>query len=457
MNSFGNLRLYVEKEKGKPAKPGDTRIWNIGGGKKAKFRKLESGDWERVKMSPGEVGSDSEAESIAFGASHVTPQIQNAVTVMENALDPSIRSEGMAEVTGDWVKSVDDGDLLRGMHAELSNRGHDKAAHKVISRLVELEGQPVSDEDTVPLAASPEPKKGDVGGGVKMTPVKDAMDPKRQGQIIKSMRGNASSIQQLGGGKSGTFHMVMDDGTNAVFKPDNLALPIEFARPKSLRGASPATREVGAYKVDQVLGLGLVPPSTYSKQVLSSENLGEKPEHFDLLASGGVVPEDVWEPGEHRGSAQAVIPGTNWINASPEAKQKAIESGRISDLAALDYITGNTDRHNGNWMVTNDGEVYAIDNGYSFPEDNNQEELRSLPTSDLANSGREVVNGDKVRLDDSTLEKIRGVSPDALRDSLSFAGFNAGEVEGVVNRWEEVKETGLVPIHLTAQETEVLQ
>jgi len=39
----------------------------------------------------------------------------------------------------------------------------------------------------------------------------------------------------------------------------------------------------------------------------------------------------------------------------------------LSDLAnmvVMDFLTGNTDRHEGNWFMTNDGRIKAIDNGF---------------------------------------------------------------------------------------------
>jgi hypothetical protein len=43
----------------------------------------------------------------------------------------------------------------------------------------------------------------------------------------------------------------------------------------------------------------------------------------------------------------------------------------VARAAAFDYLVGDTDRHEGNWMVRADGKLVLIDNGLSFAKYDN--------------------------------------------------------------------------------------
>jgi hypothetical protein len=43
----------------------------------------------------------------------------------------------------------------------------------------------------------------------------------------------------------------------------------------------------------------------------------------------------------------------------------------LTRMALFDHITGNCDRHGGNWIVDKNNRVYAIDNGLAFLERTN--------------------------------------------------------------------------------------
>lgn len=46
------------------------------------------------------------------------------------------------------------------------------------------------------------------------------------------------------------------------------------------------------------------------------------------------------------------------------------EASDYRRMAILDHVIGNLDRHNGNWMLTEDGHSLPIDHGLSFPMQN---------------------------------------------------------------------------------------
>jgi hypothetical protein len=83
-----------------------------------------------------------------------------------------------------------------------------------------------------------------------------------------------------------------------------------------------------------------------------------------------VVPEIVISEHEGQmGSFQEWIDGEIGGHAGPIAVQELFNredtQDRLEVLVALDWICKNGDRHDGNWLVGDDGKLYAIDHGYT--------------------------------------------------------------------------------------------
>ncbi len=133
----------------------------------------------------------------------------------------------------------------------------------------------------------------------------------------------------------------------AVFKPVTGEAVITDRYTGKQRGARPSIplgsswqREVAAYRVADDLGMGGLVPETSTRDV-----------------------------GDQYGSVQQYVPHALTGRELPP-EQRYGKDGDSERLAVLDFLIGNTDRHEGNWLVSADGKLTGIDHGMSFPEDN---------------------------------------------------------------------------------------
>lgn len=149
--------------------------------------------------------------------------------------------------------------------------------------------------------------------------------------------------KHLGGGVNET-ELVIEAGTGNkyVFKP----IEGESFRMRPGRidneEAPLAEREALTWRVDDALGLGLVPETT------------------------------VREVNGRVGSAQRFSTG------STERDLENISPKEMAKMAVLDVLTGNLDRHRGNFMLNNEGHLVAIDHGYTFGKTVPGDSLRSF-------------------------------------------------------------------------------
>jgi hypothetical protein len=141
-------------------------------------------------------------------------------------------------------------------------------------------------------------------------------------------------MSKLGGGVSDTRVVYFDDGTKGVFKPDSgEAKGMRYA----ITDGKQSAREAGAWEVAKAAGMtDMVAPAT----IRTID--GEK----------GVVLD--WQNGEVARS----LPDVKAYDGNED----------LARAAAFDYVIGNEDRHNGNWIVSDNGKLKLIDHGLSFPD-----------------------------------------------------------------------------------------
>lgn len=149
----------------------------------------------------------------------------------------------------------------------------------------------------------------------------------------------------LGGGVSESRLVTLKDGSQAVFKPasgepsdDHPDGPLR----NSITSGTAWQREVAVSAIADELGMSDLVPSTVERQ---------------LAPTPGAPKES--------GSLQEFVPGK--VAAKMSESERYDGDHDLARAATLDYVIGNTDRHDGNWLVGDDNKIKLIDNGLSFP------------------------------------------------------------------------------------------
>ncbi|MEU7765431.1 hypothetical protein AB0B25_09970 [Nocardia sp. NPDC049190] len=188
-------------------------------------------------------------------------------------------------------------------------------------------------------------------------------------------------------------HKVISNSGMSIYKPasgEYLSNSMSIYFPQ--KSGEYAKREVAAYRVNELLGFDLVPPTA---MVDGPKGLG---------------------------SNQKFVPSRR------AADTDKYDDLQMQQMAVLDYIIGNLDRLTRNYLVAPNGDLVAIDHGNSFPE------KRGI--------GIRSVFVDKLRdqaLDTKVLEHVDAVDPMLLRAALRDLELSDKAIDGAVERLNEIK------------------
>jgi Phosphatidylinositol 3- and 4-kinase len=153
-----------------------------------------------------------------------------------------------------------------------------------------------------------------------------------EGHLLTS---RVTSDERMDGGINETHFMAFEDGTQAVFKPQDGASKSMLYF--NIRPGQDMEREAGAWEVAKIVGMQDMVPATVIRTV-----------------DGRV------------GSMQDFVPNATEAMSSERPFDGAEDAARA---AVFDAVIGNQDRHQGNWLVNEDtGKIALIDHGLSFPE-----------------------------------------------------------------------------------------
>lgn len=156
-------------------------------------------------------------------------------------------------------------------------------------------------------------------------------------------------VKHLGGGVTESYKVRLEDGSKGCFKPSS-------GEYKSIRqgihGGLMAEREAGAWEVAKLVGMDdMVAPV-----VIREVNVPGAPGRWGKAFGAGVKRGSfaLWQEGE-----VAMDAGLKKYDGEDDFKRAAM----------FDYIIGNQDRHQKNWVLDSTGKMKLIDHGLSFGED----------------------------------------------------------------------------------------
>jgi hypothetical protein len=179
-----------------------------------------------------------------------------------------------------------------------------------------------------------------------------------------------------------------DDGSNSIRSNLDARIP-EYQR------------DLAAYLFSEEMGMGVVP-------TVIKANLP--------IGAGGEGHLMAWVDGKTASASSEY---------SVDARKGHIDLQRI---AALDFIVGNTDRHNSNFMHGKDGRYYAIDDGLTFPKDSDLAEFSFRCDMFNRMDGRAISPQVKDEVERLTPERITAI----MRDG----GFHQEDIDGTIARRE---------------------
>jgi hypothetical protein len=296
---------------------------------------------------------------------------------------------------------------------------------------------------------------------------KDREHPIGEGKYVHTSKKGSTSgmVKKAEGfsvipGRSVSLTMIRksEDGTEGVFKFS--ALAVEEFRANLSPHVSTAHREVAAYEVDQVLGLNLVPETVLFKEYLPDEDVLEKAAQ-KAKVSTGEDPEkylDKFKRDEmYEASSQYKVPDAVFMD---EIYDKDIPTQGVAkhfpeklknslcDMAVFDYITGATDRHLGNILITKDKDgdavVKAIDHGFCFPNSGEEKKYtpEALAPATFHSYAAHMAEG--IDIPKNTMEKLNTIDENKFKDSMKIHGLDR-EAEDAWARLKDIREYGKIP------------
>jgi hypothetical protein len=227
------------------------------------------------------------------------------------------------------------------------------------------------------------------------SPAPGRWEPSTREQELQNRRITGLSNLGDGGNVNEAFKADLDDGSSAVYKP------VSGEQTTGMRQditSDLGLREVAASRVDEMLG-------------------------FDRVPTTAMV-DGPQGPGSLQRFAENSSEGLD-ADQYPRTQQQ--------QMAVLDYVTGNTDRHGGNYLTGPDGSVVAIDHGFSFP-DGAGDPIRSDFVRDHLNQP----------LDPAVADAVRAVDPGQMRQMLQDSGLSPQATDLAVARLEEIQRRGMI-------------
>ena len=186
--------------------------------------------------------------------------------------------------------------------------------------------------------------------------------------------------------------VILKDGSLSWLKPSYG----ETAAREGIEAGSGVLRSLSTFEIDRALGLGVVPEVRLVRTELGDASLQS-----------------------HAADAGRLVHQYDDVD--------------VQRMAVLDYVTGQTDRHEDNYRSTDSGRPAAIDNGLCLSSSEND----SIQSDFVVQSFNEELNS-------YLLQGVREASRDDLSATLERIGIDKAIVAGAMARLDEIRENGRI-------------
>lgn len=225
-------------------------------------------------------------------------------------------------------------------------------------------------------------------------------------------------------GASDSYRVLLDKGGWAMMKPNIEIIqtridtaPQVFGDGASVPAGDHTNREAAAFSVSMMHGLrDHIPPTVVRSVPMESggnQNMSMQqwvdnmaPQHNAVASRKGDVPTNYTQ---------------DMLNLCPANKREALEQ-KLNEIVVQDIITNNTDRWQGNLMVSEDfSDIRGIDHGMSFG--NGLQSMKNTIHADIHNMGKKVKIPSKMQV------RMRNLSlADYKRTMRTTNGLSGTEV-----------------------------
>jgi hypothetical protein len=177
------------------------------------------------------------------------------------------------------------------------------------------------------------------------------------------------NTRDLRGGINKIRLVSFEDGSLGVWKPSSgenrgpnaTGMVHPALEERGIHNGTQYRREIAAHALAEMLGMGDLVPETVLREHEFEDTAG--PGSVQRFVSGARTADDMV---------------MEYIDKGIETEPKELLSPEDRVRATIfDYITMNTDRHEGNWMITRDNKPRLIDNGLAFPNRVSKHDLPS--------------------------------------------------------------------------------
>ena len=223
----------------------------------------------------------------------------------------------------------------------------------------------------------------------------------------------------------------------AVATLDGVSIPCVY---KPRRGERPlwdfpsgtlGYREVAAYALAQRLGWGLIPTTLWRDDAPLGPGMCQSWVHAGDVAPVDVIPTEQVPPGW-----KIVAEGDSYDGAAVSLAHE--DAADLRRLALFDILANNTDRKGGHVLRTEEGQLYGIDHGLTFHEDD------KLRTVLWGWAGSRLAADERDEL--SVLRGHLGETADDAVEAVADLGRLSGaEVRALLVRLETLCRAGRFP------------